>query len=91
MEICCDLEVDVNGEETFMVDKVLFMLYFSISLFSKIFIYFSANYHCKMSCLLLTPKSQLLFYLVWLAMLQLSFICVIASSTCNSQRYSHMC
>jgi hypothetical protein len=23
MEVCCDLEVDVNGEETFMVDKVL--------------------------------------------------------------------
>jgi len=35
MEICCDLEVDVNGEETFMVDKVLLMLYFSISLFPE--------------------------------------------------------
>ena len=22
MAVCCDLEVDVNGEETFMVDKV---------------------------------------------------------------------
>lgn len=22
MKVCCDLEVDVNGEETFMVDKV---------------------------------------------------------------------
>lgn len=21
-EVCCDLKVDVNGEETFMVDKV---------------------------------------------------------------------
>lgn len=24
MEACCDLEVDINGEEVFMVDKVTF-------------------------------------------------------------------
>ena len=31
MAVCCDLEIDVNGEETFMVDKVkeFFLFYFS--------------------------------------------------------------
>lgn len=28
MGFCCDLEVDVNGEETFLLDKVLPLLYF---------------------------------------------------------------
>ncbi|KAH7532991.1 hypothetical protein FEM48_Zijuj04G0082100 [Ziziphus jujuba var. spinosa] len=27
MEVCCDLEVDVNGEETFVVDKKIIALY----------------------------------------------------------------
>jgi hypothetical protein len=37
MAVCCDLEVDVNGEETFMVDKVkklisLFLFSFPLTL-----------------------------------------------------------
>lgn len=31
MAVSCDLEVDVNGEETFMVDKVIIILCFSFS------------------------------------------------------------
>jgi hypothetical protein len=49
MEICCDLEVDVNGEETFMVDKVLSML---CSLCLSIS--FSSKYLCKNA--LFTPN-----------------------------------
>lgn len=42
--VCCNLEVDVNGEEIFIVDKAillcaplfLFNIYFSLNRFSKI-------------------------------------------------------
>lgn len=51
MEVCCDLEVDVNGEETFVVDKVnlnrcslspfhIICFYKSTILFNKLFLQF---------------------------------------------------
>ena len=36
MQVCCDLEVDVNGEGVFMVDKVIVLLMLTIQSFLSV-------------------------------------------------------
>lgn len=50
MAVCCDLEVDINGEETFMVDKVILFCYFSGLEICSFFLLLSPGTEGKKHC-----------------------------------------
>ena len=50
MAVCCDLEVDVNGQETFMVDKVQSFSCFALHLHFLFWVLTNMCFSCVFDC-----------------------------------------